>query len=36
MLGYKKQATEALSVFRDSDVKKSLTALLDFVINRVQ
>jgi len=35
MLGYKKQATEALGVFRDSDVKKSLTALLDFVVNRI-
>ena len=33
---YKKQATEALSVFRDSPEKKSLLALLDFAINRVQ
>ena len=36
MLGYKKQATEALSVFRDSPEKKSLLALLDYAINRVQ
>ena len=36
MLAYKKQATEALSVFRDSAEKKSLIALLDFAINRVQ
>lgn len=36
MLGYKKQATEALSVFRDSAEKNSLLALLDFAINRVQ
>jgi len=36
MLAYKKQATEALSVFRDSDVRKSLLHLLDYSINRVQ
>ena len=36
MLAYKKQATEALSVFRDSEEKRSLIALLDFAINRVQ
>ena len=36
MLGYKKQATEALAVFRDSAEKNSLLALLDFAINRVQ
>ena len=36
MLEYKKQATEALSVFRDCDEKKSLTSLLDYAINRVQ
>ena len=36
MLEYKKQATEALSVFRDSPEKKSLLALLDYAINRVQ
>jgi len=36
MLEYKKQATEALSVFRDSPEKKSLIALLDYAINRVQ
>lgn len=36
MLGYKKEATEALSVFRDSPEKKSLLALLDYAINRVQ
>lgn len=31
----KKKATEALSVFRDSEEKKSLIALLDYAINRV-
>lgn len=36
MLGHKKQATEALAVFRDSAEKNSLLALLDFAINRVQ
>lgn len=36
MLAYKKKATEALSVFRDSAEKRSLTALLDYAINRVQ
>jgi len=36
MLAYKKKATEALSVFRDSAEKSSLLALLDFAINRVQ
>ena len=36
MLTYKKQATEALSVFRDSATKSSLVALLDYAINRVQ
>ena len=36
MLGYKKEATEALSVFRDSAEKRSLLALLDYAINRVQ
>ena len=36
MLAYKKQATDALSVFRDSEAKRSLQALLDYAINRVQ
>ena len=36
MLAYKKKATEALSVFRDSAEKRSLIALLDYAINRVQ
>ena len=36
MLTHKKQATEALSVFRDSPEKTSLIALLDYAINRVQ
>ena len=36
MLNYKKTATEALSVFRDSAEKKSLLDLLDYAINRVQ
>jgi octaprenyl-diphosphate synthase len=36
MLAYKKQATEALSIFRDSPEKNSLLALLDYAINRVQ
>ena len=36
MMNYKKQATEALSVFRDSEEKKSLLGLLDYSINRVQ
>jgi len=36
MLNYKKQATEALSIFRDSEEKQSLLGLLDYAINRVQ
>lgn len=36
MLAYKKQATESLNVFRDSEEKKSLISLLDYAINRVQ
>lgn len=36
MLAYKKQATEALGIFRDSNEKKSLLDLLDYAINRVQ
>lgn len=36
MLNYKKQATEALNVFRDSAEKRSLLGLLDYAINRVQ
>ena len=36
MLEYKKKATEALSIFRDSEEKKSLIGLLDYAINRVQ
>lgn len=36
MHSYKKQATEALSVFHDCEEKKSLLALLDYAINRVQ
>ena len=36
MLAYKKKATDALSIFRDSDEKKSLLGLLDYAINRVQ
>ena len=36
MLEHKKKATEALSVFRDSAEKRSLIALLDYAINRVQ
>ena len=36
MLEYKKQATEALNVFRDSAEKRSLLGLLDYAINRVQ
>ena len=36
MITHKKQATEALSVFRDSPEKTSLIALLDYAINRVQ
>ena len=36
MLVYKKQATEALGVFRDSTEKTSLLGLLDYAINRVQ
>ena len=36
MLTHKKQATEALNVFRDSPEKTSLIALLDYAINRVQ
>ncbi len=33
---YKKKATEALSVFRDSEEKKSLVRLLDYAINRIK
>ena len=36
MLSFKKEATEALSVFRDCEEKNSLLALLDYAINRVQ
>ena len=36
MIAYKKQATEALRVFRDSEEKRSLLLLLDYAINRVQ
>ena len=36
MVEYKKLATEALSVFRDSAEKESLLGLLDYAINRVQ
>ena len=36
MIAYKKQATEALSVFRDSATKTSILNLLDYAINRVQ
>lgn len=36
MIAFKKQATETLSIFRDSNEKKSLLALLDYAINRVQ
>ena len=36
MLDFKKKATEALSVFRDCEEKRSLLALLDYAINRVQ
>lgn len=36
MQAYKKQAIDALSVFRDSAEKKSLIRLLDYAINRVQ
>ena len=36
MLSYKKHATEALKVFRDSAEKRSLLDLLDYAINRVQ
>ena len=36
MLEYKKQATEALAVFRDCEEKKSLLDLLEYAINRVQ
>ena len=35
MLAYKKKATEALSIFRDSIEKKSLLSLLDYAINRI-
>ena len=35
MLAFKKQATEALKVFRDCAEKKSLTDLLDYAINRI-
>ena len=36
MLAFKKEATEALKVFRDCPEKKSLLELLDYAINRVQ
>ena len=36
MLAYKKQATESLNLFHDSEEKKSLIGLLDYAINRVQ
>ena len=36
MIEYKKKATEALNVFRDSEEKRSLIGLLDYAINRVQ
>ena len=36
MIAYKKQATEALKIFRDSPEKTSLLGLLDYAINRVQ
>ncbi len=36
MLAYKKQAIEALRVFRDSKTKESLLALLDYAIHRIQ
>ena len=36
MLGYKKQAMEALKIFHDSAEKNSLLLLLDYAINRVQ
>ena len=36
MVAYKKQATAALSIFRDGAEKRSLLALLDYAINRVQ
>lgn len=36
MLEFKKQATEALKIFRDSPEKNSLLQLLDYAINRVQ
>jgi octaprenyl-diphosphate synthase len=36
MLAYKKEATDALDAFRDCEEKRSLTALLDFAINRIQ
>lgn len=36
MLAFKKEATEALKVFRDCAEKKSLIDLLDYAINRVQ
>ena len=36
MLAYKKQATEALRVFRDCAEKRSLLGLLDYAINRIQ
>ena len=35
MLAYKKEAAEALNVFRDCEEKTSLMALLDYAINRV-
>ena len=36
MLTFKKQATDALKVFRDCPEKRSMLALLDYAINRVQ
>ena len=35
MLRYKREATKALSVFRDCNEKRSLIGLLDYAINRV-
>ena len=36
MLTFKKQATDALKVFRDCPEKRSMLSLLDYAINRVQ
>jgi geranylgeranyl pyrophosphate synthase len=35
MQAYKEKALKALRAFRDSDVKRSLTVLLDYAINRL-